>query len=124
MNPEFIHVAGKDNAVANMLSQARYDDEETMIDDEEDVSTNFYFMALGSWEEKYYVTSRELFSEYLDEGGCLHIGMYLKALERQRGWTYQELKSNLKKNLWLFFSRRIYVEASKTKRWNIATYCM
>jgi len=47
MNPEFKHIAGKNNAAADMLSRARYDDEEAMVDDEEDVGTNFYSTSIA-----------------------------------------------------------------------------
>ena len=60
MNPEFIHISGKDNAVADMLSRARYDEEEAMISDEEDVGSNFYFMALARREGNCFAIPLEL----------------------------------------------------------------
>jgi hypothetical protein len=42
MNLEFKHIAGKDNHVADMLSRARYDVEEDMVDEGEDIGSNFY----------------------------------------------------------------------------------
>ena len=80
-----MHIAGKDNAVADMLSQARYDDEEAMIDDDEDVGSNFYSMALARREGNCLTTPLELFSEDLYEGEWLYIGKYLRALEKQEG---------------------------------------
>ena len=92
MNPEFKHIAGKDNAVADMLSRARYDDEETMIDNEEDVGTNFYSTSLAKREGLCLATPLELFSEELYEGEWLHIGRYLSTLERHKDWTDYEFK--------------------------------
>ncbi|MCO5552987.1 hypothetical protein L7F22_006507 [Adiantum nelumboides] len=37
LNPKFKHIAGKDNPVADMLSRARYEDEEGLIDESDDV---------------------------------------------------------------------------------------
>ena len=45
LHPEFEHIAGKDNPVADMLSRARYEDEEGMISDNDDVGTKFYTIA-------------------------------------------------------------------------------
>ncbi len=47
MDPEFKHIAGKNNPVANMLSCAKYEGEEEMIDEAEDVGTNFYSTPLA-----------------------------------------------------------------------------
>ena len=50
MDPQFKHIVEKDNLVADMLSCARYNGEEEMIDEEEDVGTNFYSMSLAKRE--------------------------------------------------------------------------
>ena len=41
LNPEFKHIAGKDNIVADMLSRARYEDDSQMIDESDDEGTRF-----------------------------------------------------------------------------------
>jgi len=46
MDPEFKHIVRKDNPVVDILSRARYEDEEEMIDGEKDVGTNFYSTLL------------------------------------------------------------------------------
>jgi len=46
MDSKFKHIVRKDNLVADMLSRARYEDEEEMLDGEEDVGTNFYSISL------------------------------------------------------------------------------
>jgi hypothetical protein len=50
MDLEFKHIVGKDNPIANMLSRTRYDGEEDMIDEEEDVGSNFFSTSLPSKE--------------------------------------------------------------------------
>ena len=92
MNPEFMHIAGRDNAVADMLSRARYEDEEDMVDEDEDVGTNFYTMALMRREGLCLATPLELFLEEFYEGEWLNIGRYLSSLKRLEIWSDQEFK--------------------------------
>lgn len=92
MNPEFKHIAGKDNAVADMLSRARYDNEEDLIDYDEDVGTNFYSTSMTKREGMSLATSLELFSEEFYDGEWLDIGRYLSTLKKQESWTDQEFK--------------------------------
>lgn len=47
MDVKFKSIAEKDNVVANMLSWVRYIDRKDMIEDEEDVKTNFYTSPLS-----------------------------------------------------------------------------
>ncbi|KAL3688849.1 hypothetical protein R1sor_015158 [Riccia sorocarpa] len=42
LNPEFRHIAGKDNPVADLLSRVRYESEEDMVDDTDDIGTDFF----------------------------------------------------------------------------------
>lgn len=92
MNPEFKHITGKDNAVADMLSRARYEDEENMVDEDEDVGTNFYTMALVKKEGLCLATPLEAFAEDLYEGEWLNIGRYLSSLKKQETWSDQEFR--------------------------------
>ena len=50
MNPEIRHISGKDNAMADMLSRARFDDEGGMVLEDEKVGVDFF--------ETAYVTTR------------------------------------------------------------------
>lgn len=43
LNLEFKHIARKNNLVADMLSRARYKQEEDLIDKTKDIDTTFYF---------------------------------------------------------------------------------
>ena len=37
LNPDIRHISGKDNAMADMLSRARYEDEDGMVLEDEEV---------------------------------------------------------------------------------------
>ncbi|MCO5554583.1 hypothetical protein L7F22_008113 [Adiantum nelumboides] len=63
LNPEFKHIAGKDNPVADMLSRARYEDEEGMIDESDDVGTKFYSIAHAKHDHACISNSFESFLE-------------------------------------------------------------
>lgn len=54
LNPEFKHIVGKNNPVADMLLRARYDKEEEMIDEDEDMEEDFYSIACLDHEEKQF----------------------------------------------------------------------
>ncbi|KAL3700954.1 hypothetical protein R1sor_018976 [Riccia sorocarpa] len=91
VNPEFKHIVGKENAVAYMLSRTRYDGEEEMIEESEDIGEQFYSVS------EVGVNSDVGFREDLYEGEWLDIGRYLKALCRQEGWTDEEFRKIRKK---------------------------
>ena len=42
LNPEIRHISGKDNAMADMLSRARFEDEDGMVSENEEVSADFF----------------------------------------------------------------------------------
>lgn len=83
MNPKFKHISRKNKALANMLSWARYDNEESIIDDEEDVDTNLYSASFTRREGLCLATLLELFSKKLYDGEWLHLGKYLSTLKRR-----------------------------------------
>jgi len=92
MDPKFKHIAGKNNPVVDMLSRAKYEDEEEMIDEEEDVGIDFYSTALARREGLCLATPLEPFSEESYEGEWLHIGRYLSTLQCQEGWSDEDFK--------------------------------
>ncbi|KAL3676054.1 hypothetical protein R1sor_026002 [Riccia sorocarpa] len=63
LNPEFRHIAGKDNPVADMLSRARYDGEEELVDDTDDIGTEFYSIAQVDGENEV-LFREELYEEF------------------------------------------------------------
>ncbi|KAL3686249.1 hypothetical protein R1sor_004271 [Riccia sorocarpa] len=91
LNPEFRHIARKDNPVADMLSRARYDGEEELVDDTDDIGTEFYSIAQVGGENE------AVFREELYEGEWLDLGKYLGSLTRREGWSDAEFKRIRKK---------------------------
>ena len=45
LNPEVWHISRKDNAMAYMLSRARFDDEDGMVSEDEEVGVDFFESA-------------------------------------------------------------------------------
>ena len=45
LDPEIRHISGKDNAMADMLSRARFDDEGGMVLEDEEVGVDFFKAA-------------------------------------------------------------------------------
>ncbi|KAL3697011.1 hypothetical protein R1sor_011087 [Riccia sorocarpa] len=91
LNPEFKHIAGKANAVADMLSRARYEGEEEMVEESEDIGEQFYSVF------EVGVNSVVGFREDLYDGEWLDIGRYLETLSKQEGWTDEEYRKVRKK---------------------------
>ena len=82
LNPEFKHIAGKDNPVADMLSRARYEDEPQMIDESEDVGTKFYSISNVKGNHVSMSNSLELFLKELYEGDLVLTKSYLSTLSK------------------------------------------
>ena len=59
MNPEIRHISGKDNAMANMLLRVRFNDEDDMVSEDEEVGVDFF--------ESSYVWTRERSTPALNE---------------------------------------------------------
>ncbi|KAL2610916.1 hypothetical protein R1flu_022608 [Riccia fluitans] len=91
VNPEFKHIAGKENVVADMLSRTWYDGEEEMIEEYEDVGEEFYFVI------EVGVNSGVGFREDLYEDEWLDIGRYLQKLCRD---TQLKLMAEFHESLW------------------------
>ena len=45
LNTEIHHLSGKDNAMANMLSRARFENEDGMVSENEEVGADFFESA-------------------------------------------------------------------------------
>ena len=59
LNPDIRRIFGKDNAMADMLSRARFDDEDDMVSEDEEVGVDFFKEA--------YVTTRKGSTPTLNE---------------------------------------------------------
>ena len=73
------HISGKDNAMANMLSRAQFDEEDDMVSEDEEVGVDFF--------ESAYVTTRHGSTPTLNEfnkgeydGEWLQISKSLKTM--------------------------------------------
>ncbi|KAL3688737.1 hypothetical protein R1sor_015046 [Riccia sorocarpa] len=84
-NPELKHIAGKENVVADMLSRARYEGEEEMLQAAEEEDRR---------EALCQVSISEVlpFRDYLYSGKLRDIGLYLSSLEKREDWSDAEFK--------------------------------
>lgn len=93
LNPVLIHITGKKNSVADMLSRARYSSEDEMMvqegDGESDEDEDAYVLTTKVAEE-YDKTLP--FEAELYEGKMKDIGLYLSTLKRQEDWSDKTFK--------------------------------
>ncbi|KAL3696746.1 hypothetical protein R1sor_010822 [Riccia sorocarpa] len=94
MNPELRHIAGKKNVVADMLSRARYADEEEMFAAAEEEELMDTWCQAGEQDVDMGVLP---FREELYTGRLREIGLYLSTLERQESWSDADFKEIRKK---------------------------
>ena len=93
LNPVLVHITGKKNSVADMLSRARYVCEEEMETQEvgEDNEDEDYGYILAT--EGANTNGGDLpFRADLYEGRLRDIGIYLSTLKRQDGWLDKTFK--------------------------------
>ncbi|MCO5603611.1 hypothetical protein L7F22_057762 [Adiantum nelumboides] len=87
----------RDNPVANMLSRAKFEDEEEMLTISDDVGLKFHSSSHLHACCDTLVRVYEVFFEEIYDGDWLLIGRYLSTLTRQEGWSDQEYKRFKKK---------------------------
>ena len=103
LNPEIRHIFGKDNAMADMLSRARFENEGGMVSEDEEVCVDFF-------EAAYVMTSTEStltlndFDESKYNGEWLQIGGFLKTMIPYMTWTKEEA-NRIRKKAYRFFLR-------------------
>ena len=89
LNLETWHVVGKHNVVANMLSRARYHNEENSRSNEEDISLDFFTTScaqiLTTFKEEDY------------KGEFIEINKYLSSLKKDESWTNEDFYQIRKK---------------------------
>jgi hypothetical protein len=103
LNPEIRHISRKDNAMADMLSRARFDDESGMISENEDVEVDFFEAAHLVTERGSTLTLSE-FNESEYDGEWLRIGRFLKTMTPAADWTREEAEQ-IRKKAYRFFLR-------------------
>jgi len=92
-NPVLIHITGKENSVADMLSRARYMCENEMEAQEisDDYENEDYGYVLGV--DGASTSDDDLpFKKQLYDGRLKDIGIYLSTLKRQEGWLDKTFK--------------------------------
>jgi hypothetical protein len=92
LNLILIHIEGKNNSVADMLSRARYFKEEEMMahEGEEKLSHGGYVMRIDGEDLSIGILP---FMTKLYEGKLRDIGLYLSTMKRQAGWMDKTLKN-------------------------------
>jgi hypothetical protein len=113
LNLEIRHISGKDNAMADMLSRASFDDENGMVSKDEDVGVDFFEAAHLTTERASTPTLNE-FEESDYDGEWLLIGSFLKTMTSATEWTREEA-NRIRKKAYRFFLRngRIWKQPKK-----------
>ena len=114
LDAEILHISGKDNAMADMLSRASFDDEGGMVSEDEEVGVDFF--------EAAYVTANGTstpalndFDENREDGECLPIDGFLKTMTPDASWTKEEA-NRIRKKAYRFFLRDGHVTCGSTRR--------
>jgi hypothetical protein len=103
LNPEIRHISGKDNIMADMLSRARYDDENGMVSEDEEVGEDFSEAADLTTERASTLTLNE-FDERKYDWEWLLIGRFLRTMTPATEWTREEA-NRIQKKVCRFFLR-------------------
>ena len=101
LNSKIRHISGKDNAMADMLSRARFDDEDDMVLEDEEVGVDFFESAL---QVNHITPALNEFNEDEYDGEWLQIGRFLKTMAPDVTWTREEA-SRMRKKEYHFFLR-------------------
>ena len=102
LNPEIRHISGKDNTMADMLSRARFDDEDGMVSEDEEVGVDFFKSARVTRTRSSPALNK--FNEREYDGEWLQIGRFLKTMTTDTAWTREEANQIWKK-AYRFFIR-------------------
>ncbi len=100
LSPDFIHIAGKNNLVADMLSRARYENEEEMQYDSESSNLDYFVTSNNNKREDCSILALFQEREYSDE--MLLLGRYLSSLQRDNALSDEQFKK-LKRKAKSFF---------------------
>jgi hypothetical protein len=103
LNLQIRHISGKDNAMADMLLRARYDDKHGMVSEDEEVGVDF-FEAAHLTTERASTWTLNKFDESEYEGEWLLIGRFLRTMTPATEWTKEEA-NRIRKKAYHFFLR-------------------
>ena len=91
INPELRHIKGKENPVADMLSRARFVNEDMMQNEDEDCATTSYQMVDQvplEIHNEFMIST--MFKEEEYEGEWLEIGQFLKTHTTDPSWSRKQ----------------------------------
>jgi hypothetical protein len=103
LNPEIRHISGKDNAMADMLSRARYDDEHGMVSEDKEVGVDFFETAHLATERASTPTLNKFDEKEYDREWLL-IGRFLRTMTPVAEWMKEEA-NQIRKKAYRFFLR-------------------
>mgnify|MGYP007069652537 CR=1 FL=1 len=103
LNPEIRHISGKDNAMADMLSRARFENEDGMVSEDEEVDADFFKLARARVKRRSTPPLNELDEDDYDEEWFL-IGRFLKIMMTDASMTREEA-CQLRKKAYRYFLR-------------------
>ena len=97
MNPEIRHISGKNNAMADMLSRARFEGESNMVSEDDDIALDFLKMAQAFVDDRDVWVLHHAFYQSEYEGEWLHIGKFLSSRTAATSWSKEEAQRVWKK---------------------------
>ena len=101
LNPEIWHISGKDNAMVDMFSRARFVDEDNMVTEDEELGVDFFESAQVMAKGRGAPALNE-FNENEYEEEWLRIGRFLRTLTPDVVWTNDET-NRIRKKAYYFF---------------------
>ena len=114
LNLEIWHVLGKHNSVADMLSRARYEGENEMQSDDEDVHLDIFKMACAQTEEGTMQVLTN-FKEEEYEGEWRQLGKFLSLMKPEIPWSKEETRK-IRKKAYKFFLKEGFLWKHPKKR--------
>ena len=120
LNPGIRHIFGKDNAMADMLSRVRFDNEDNMVSEDEEVGVDFFGSAQVMANGRSTPTLKE-FNENEYEGEWIRIDRFLRTLTPDVAWMKEEV-NRIQKKARSFFLRNGSIWKHPKKRNDIPLY--
>ena len=102
-NPEIRHISRKDNAMADMLSRARFENEDGMVSEDEEGGVDFFKSVRMKVKGRSTPPLNE-FDKNDYDGEWLLIGRFRKTMTTDASWTREEA-SQLRKRAYRYFLR-------------------
>ena len=92
LNPEIRHIFGKDNTMADMHSKARFENEDGMVSENQQVGANFFKSAQMKVKRRSTPPLNEFDKNGYDEEWLL-IGRFLTTMTEDPSWTREECEN-------------------------------